>query len=70
MAIVLHLRRETKRFSELQRGIGHISQKALTASLRALEQFAITNWESVIEARRAFDARSAGPQVIQISVAR
>src|SRR5262249_47024396 len=38
MVIVLHLRRETKRFSELQREIGSISQKALTASLRALER--------------------------------
>ncbi len=38
MTIVLHLRRETKRFSELQRDIGTISQKALTASLRALER--------------------------------
>lgn len=36
--VVLHLRRETKRFSELQREIGSISQKALTASLRALER--------------------------------
>jgi DNA-binding HxlR family transcriptional regulator len=38
MVIVLHLRRETKRFTELQREIGSISQKALTASLRALER--------------------------------
>ncbi|HVY50018.1 MAG TPA: helix-turn-helix domain-containing protein [Devosia sp.] len=38
MVVVLHLRRETKRFSELQREIGSISQKALTASLRALER--------------------------------
>ncbi len=106
-AIVLHLRRDTKRFSELQREIGHISQKALTASLRALErdgfilrtgyatipprvdyaltelgiealaafeafeQFAISNWQSVVEARRAFDARSSGPvQIVQISASR
>ncbi len=38
MIVVLHLRRETMRFSELQRDIGTISQKALTASLRALER--------------------------------
>ena len=38
LIVVLHLRRETKRFSELQREIGNISQKALTASLRALER--------------------------------
>ncbi|MBK8084706.1 MAG: helix-turn-helix transcriptional regulator [Devosia sp.] len=36
--VVLHLRRETRRFSELQRDIGSISQKALTATLRALER--------------------------------
>jgi DNA-binding HxlR family transcriptional regulator len=38
LIVVLHLRRETMRFSELQRDIGTISQKALTASLRALER--------------------------------
>lgn len=38
LIVVLHLRRETMRFSELQRDIGSISQKALTASLRALER--------------------------------
>ena len=38
VTVVLHLRRDTKRFSELQREIGTISQKMLTASLRALER--------------------------------
>src|SRR3569623_2798798 len=38
LTIVLHLRRQTRRFSELQRDIGTISQKALTASLRSLER--------------------------------
>ena len=38
LTIVLHIRRDTKRFTELQRDIGVISQKALTASLRALER--------------------------------
>jgi DNA-binding HxlR family transcriptional regulator len=38
LIVVLHLRRDTLRFSELQRNIGTISQKALTASLRALER--------------------------------
>lgn len=38
LIVVLHLRHETMRFSELQRDIGNISQKALTASLRALER--------------------------------
>lgn len=97
LTVVLHLRRDTKRFSELQREIGSISQKALTASLRALERdgfisrtsyatipprvdyaltalgaealkvfeafeaFAATHWQSVVEARRLFDARSTGP---------
>ena len=38
LVVMLHLRRDTMRFSELQRDIGSISQKALTASLRALER--------------------------------
>jgi len=38
LTVVLHLRHDTLRFSELQRDIGGISQKALTASLRALER--------------------------------
>lgn len=38
LVVVLHLRRDTRRFSELQRDIGSISQKALTQSLRALER--------------------------------
>jgi DNA-binding HxlR family transcriptional regulator len=38
LIVVLHLRGETMRFSQLQRDIGSISQKALTASLRALER--------------------------------
>ncbi len=38
LVVVLHLRSETMRFSELQRDIGTISQKALTASLRSLER--------------------------------
>lgn len=38
LIVVLHLRRATMRFSELHRDIGNISQKALTASLRALER--------------------------------
>ena len=38
LIVVLHLRTDTMRFSELQRDIGTISQKALTATLRALER--------------------------------
>ena len=38
LTVVLYLRRETMRFSELQREIGTISQKALTATLRGLER--------------------------------
>lgn len=38
LTVILHLRHDTKRFSELQREIGVISQKALTASLRHLER--------------------------------
>ncbi|MBN9315769.1 MAG: helix-turn-helix transcriptional regulator [Devosia sp.] len=38
LVVVLHLRRDTMRFSQLQRDIGGISQKALTQTLRALER--------------------------------
>jgi DNA-binding HxlR family transcriptional regulator len=38
LVVVLHLRRETMRFSELLRDINGISQKALTQTLRALER--------------------------------
>ncbi len=104
LTVVLHLRRDTRRFSELQREIGTISQKALTASLRTLERdgfllrtsyatipprveyaltelgiealkafeafehFAAANWQSVLEARRRFDARRAGPVRPEIRV--
>jgi DNA-binding HxlR family transcriptional regulator len=103
LTVVLHLRRDTKRFSELQREIGHISQKALTASLRSLERdgfvsrtsfatipprvdyaltalgaealkafeafeaFAMVHWQSVIEARRLFDARFGEPPAAVIA---
>ena len=36
--VVLHLRHQTMRFSELQRDIGSISQKALASTLRGLER--------------------------------
>ena len=104
LTVGLHLRRDIKRFSELQREIGTISQKALTASLRTLERdglllrtshatipprvdyelttlgmealtafeafehFAAANWQSVLEARRQFDARSAGPTQPEIRI--
>jgi DNA-binding HxlR family transcriptional regulator len=104
ISVMLQLRRDTKRFSELQREIGVISQKALTASLRtlerdgfvsrtsyatipprvdyaltglgnealkafeAIEQFAANNWQSVLEARRLFDARQAGPVQPEIRI--
>ncbi len=38
MPVVLHLKQQTMRFSELQRDIGTISQKALTSTLRTLER--------------------------------
>jgi DNA-binding HxlR family transcriptional regulator len=103
LTVVLHLRRDTKRFSELQREIGNISQKGLTLSLRSLERdgfisrtsyatipprvdyaltalgtealkafeafeaFATVHWQSVLEARRLFDARSGEPPVAVIA---
>ena len=104
LTVVLHVRRETKRFSELQREIGTISQKALTASLRTLERdgllsrtsyatipprvdyaltalgiealkafeafepFVASNWQSVVEARREFDARQSNPVLPEIRI--
>jgi DNA-binding HxlR family transcriptional regulator len=104
LTVVLHLRRDTRRFSELQRDIGTISQKALTASLRTLERdglllrtsyatipprvdyaltelgiealkafeafehFAAANWQSVLEARRLFDARATSPMQPEIRI--
>jgi DNA-binding HxlR family transcriptional regulator len=104
LTVVLHLRRDTKRFSELQREIGTISQKALTSSLRTLERdgllsrtsyatipprvdyaltalgiealkafeafehFAASNWQSVLEARRQFDARQTAPVQPEIRI--
>jgi len=92
--IVLQLRRETKRFSELQREIGQVSQKSLASGLKilerdgiisrksyavipprvdyrlttlglelllafeAFEQFAVRNWQDVLESRRIYDNRS------------
>jgi DNA-binding HxlR family transcriptional regulator len=38
IVVVLHLRRQTRRFSELNRDIAGISHKALSATLRALER--------------------------------
>lgn len=103
LTVVLHLRRDTKRFSELQREIGNISQKGLTLSLRSLERdgfisrtsyatipprvdyaltalglealkafeafeaFATIHWQSVLEARRVFDARTGEPPVAVIA---
>ena len=36
--ILRDLMQDTRRFGELKRSIGHISQKVLTANLRAMEQ--------------------------------
>ena len=38
LVVVMQLRNETRRFSELRRGIGDISQKTLTITLRELDR--------------------------------
>ena len=41
--IIRELLESTKRFSELQRSIGGVSQKVLTANLRAMEECGLVN---------------------------
>lgn len=39
----------TKRFGELKKSIGHVSQKVLTAQLRQMEQSGLVNWKVYAE---------------------
>ena len=41
--IIRELLESTKRFSELQRSVGGVSQKVLTANLRAMEECGLVN---------------------------
>jgi DNA-binding HxlR family transcriptional regulator len=66
LVVVLHLRRQTMRFSELQREIGTISQKALTASLRALERdgFVLRTSYATIPPRVDYELTALGQEAL------
>ena len=66
MIVVLHLRRGTMRFSELQREIGGISQKALTASLRSLERdgFVLRTSYATIPPRVDYELTPIGQEAV------
>jgi len=66
--VVLHLRNDTMRFSELQRDIGSISQKALSATLRRLERNGFVNRTSyaTIPPRVDYTLTDLGKEVLSI----
>lgn len=66
--VVLHLRRQTLRFSELQRDIGGISQKALTSTLRSLERdgFVSRTSYATIPPRVDYALTDLGTEVLRV----
>lgn len=47
----------TKRFGELKRSVGNISQKVLTANLRAMEESGLLTARSIRKFRRGWNTR-------------
>ena len=68
LTVVLHLRHETKRFSELLREIAGISQKALTASLRSLERdgFVLRTGYATIPPRVDYSLTPLGAEAFKV----
>ena len=64
--IVLQLRRDTKRFSELQREIGRVSQKSLASGLKILERDGIVTRRSypVIPPRVDYSLTALGLELL------
>lgn len=67
-AVVLQLRGQTMRFSELRREIGGISQKALTITLRSLERDGLVSRTSfaTIPPRVDYSLTSLGQEALRV----
>lgn len=67
-SVVLHLRRQTMRFTELQRDIGGISQKALTSTLRSLERdgFVTRTSYATIPPRVDYELTELGTEILGV----
>ena len=67
-SVVLHLRRQTMRFTELQRDIGGISQKALTTTLRGLERdgFVTRTSYATIPPRVDYELTELGNEILGV----
>ena len=68
MSVILHLRGQTQRFSELRRGIPGISQKVLTMTLRTLERDGFVSRTSfaVIPPRVDYALTDLGHEVLRV----
>lgn len=68
MSVVMQLRADKQRFSELRRSIPGISQKALTETLRALERdgFVLRTSFATIPPRVDYELTELGNEVLRI----
>lgn len=69
LVVVMQLRNETRRFSELRRGIGDISQKTLTITLRELERdgFVSRTIFPTIPPRVDYELTALGQELLQLA---